>query len=543
MIDLKKVYTLSCYNRSYEIFKNINTFITYFILNNNFTKFQNESVLFKNKYGFIKKYNFYDIDVVSKITDDKTKSEEHLHEYFVGIKCINNLLKDVPNFIYVYEMFFQDKSINIITEYIKGITLQEYILGDDFELNEYFLIIIQICLAIEIAQEKYCFMHCDLTPWNIMIKYYKTPVTVDYNINNKIYSITSNYIPIIIDYGKSHFIYKNLHYGIINAYNYTKYFDLFSLFITSVYEISINKNLNRYDYNLFQKYIKFLHSSKLCSTEFQNYKEIKSFLHFSKKYCNLINIINDYKHESRPLDLVNYILDITNIKIVVKDNFKNSMEFMPYTLINKLIYTDSIKDKLGIYLKYFRDIQTLDLTSLDDLLSIYILQKIFNHVQNVYEFLTVFIKKEINILKEIKKYKKIYENTLKYLNETFNSVNNKLNLHDIKYIHDIYDINMKNNYKIESYDENIFLFPEKIKHILNNINVVNKTDIKTDKTNIDLINILKYIVFNNSILQISEINKNILKKIISDYKGEHILLNNANFYTLKHISNLVIYKE
>lgn len=545
LYDDNQTYNLSIYPRSYETFKNINNIINSLILNKKFVNFQNETVIFKNKYGFIKKYNFYDINIINKITKDEGKAEEHLHEYFVGINCINKLLKEVPNFIYIYGMFYEDENINIITEYIEGVTLQEYITSEDFELNNYFLIIIQICLAIEIAQEKYCFMHCDLTPWNILIKYYKNPVNIEYNINNKIYSIKTNYVPIIIDYGKSHFIYKNLHYGIINIYNYTKNFDLFTLFITSAHEISIHKNLNNYDYNMFLKYINFLQYSKLCSKNFENYKDVKTFLHFSKKYCNLINVINSYKYDSRPLDLVNYIISISDIKLEYKYNFNNIMEFAPYSLINKLIYTDTVKETIKIYLNYFKDVQNMDLSELDNLSKIYILQKVFNDTINVYDFFVKFINKE-NVLTEIKKYNNMYEKTLKYLNDNFKVVNNKLDLSDIKYIH---YINIKKNEdnkdKIESYDESIFLFPEKVKDLLNKFESKNY-DIKTKldiKISMKIIDIIKYIIFNNTKLQISIKNKYILTKVVSEYDRENILLNNTNLYSLIKMAKLIDNKK
>ncbi len=533
-INDKTKYILSDYYRSYETNEIISDIINYFILKKDFRIFQNETILFKNKYGFIKKYDFYDINIVNKVTNDDSKSEEHLHEYFVGINCINKLLKEIPNFIYIYGMFYDD-NINIITEYIDGITLQEYINSNDFDLNNYFMIIIQLCLAIESAQEKYCFMHCDLTPWNIIVKYYKNPVQIDYNVNNKIYSITTKYVPIIIDYGKSHFVYKNLHYGNVNMYKYTKSFDLFSLFITSVYEISKNQNLNKHDYNIFIKYINFLQISKVCLHKFQNYKETKSFLHFSKKYSNLINLIESYKYDSRPIDLVEYILNITNIKIHYKDAFINKMEFIPFNLVNNLLRTNTNVEKIEIYLKYFQDIQTLNLTDIDNLLKIYTIQKIFKYTINVYNFFTEFLKK--HSLKELKKYKNLYDKTLRYLKKVFNDANDILKISDSGYIFNIihtYDIS---KYKIESYDENIFLFPDKVKHILQNNNII---DNYNPYLNIDVVNILKYIVFNDSELNISNSNKDELKNIINNYNVESVLLNNSNFHTLKEISQKLL---
>ena len=58
---------------------------------------------------------------------------------------------------------------------------------------------------------------------------------------NKIYKFNSTIIPVIIDYGKSHFVHDNKKYGFVNMYKFSTIQDIFTIFATSIFQI-INLN-------------------------------------------------------------------------------------------------------------------------------------------------------------------------------------------------------------------------------------------------------------------------------------------------------------
>ena len=206
------------------------------------------------------------------------------------------------------------KTLNLSWKKINGITLKQYIESPQFSIGNFLSIIIQLCLALEMAQEHFCFVHNDLTPWNIMIRTYDESQTINYLIGNKGFVIKSKIIPIIIDYGKSHVVYNNNHHGFINPFKASTAQDIIILLNTSVYEI-LTKRKN----DLSSKHIGTLvtlmnfisgttyRPQKFTYNERTRYTDAENFLRDRTKYSDLVSS-NKYELENRtPLDLVNYI--------------------------------------------------------------------------------------------------------------------------------------------------------------------------------------------------------------------------------------------
>ena len=92
------------------------------------TIFPNQQKYFSNKLGNIYKTNFQDFKLSIKKTSDPIKIKEHIHENYVGIKHINDLSKDIPNFCYTFGIYKNSKNETcLINEYIEGITFDSYI--------------------------------------------------------------------------------------------------------------------------------------------------------------------------------------------------------------------------------------------------------------------------------------------------------------------------------------------------------------------------------------------------------------------------------
>jgi hypothetical protein len=264
--------------------------------------------LFKSKTTKVILYQIGSEYVVGKKTIDEMKKIEFIHEAFVGKYAINNLLKICPNFVFTlgyrdepyitylpseYGLLNQNggvKESTVIQEYIKGPTLQEFLKTCTFK--SFLEIVLSLSCALTIAQTNYGFVHRDMKPWNIMVNILPEPIIIEYylrpedNNGEIVYKIKTKYIPIIIDYGKSHIIYNNVHYGIIEPFSINKYIDLVTLLLSSVNELVLRNNHEQKENREELGDLIFL-SNFLSSKKITSIHSLKHFLYKTKKFGNL----------------------------------------------------------------------------------------------------------------------------------------------------------------------------------------------------------------------------------------------------------------
>lgn len=215
-------------------------------------------LLGSGNYGaaYLARYIASNEEVVIKVGDIK----DIIQEYFVGAYGVNVLCDILPNFMYTYGYFTcgyvhqlddgslrvcEEKDLDgskaaraikknaekvasleaqgidpysgqeylresgfgepkgyIVLEKINGKTLESML--DNLTVKEMCQIFIQIFLAIQIAQEHPIgFNHSDLRPANVMIKEYDTLQQVSYPYRGNVYTVSTKFIPVLIDYGLS----------------------------------------------------------------------------------------------------------------------------------------------------------------------------------------------------------------------------------------------------------------------------------------------------------------------------------------------------
>ena len=296
--------------------------------------------IYKNKNTTIKKIRVANYSFcIKEINQEKEK--ENIHEAFVGIFCINEILKEIPNFYYTFDfMYNKNNKKYIVNEFIpKSITLFEYIKSERFNFKDYLYIILQLCLCLHVSQVKCNFVHYDLTPWNILLQFLDEEEEIDYKIDvDKVITIKTKIIPVIIDYGKSYVSYKSQHHGFIKLFKFSKSQDIISILLTSIYEIVTHKHLIYNDFNNLLKLSHFLCQTKYCKEKFKNSKELKKFLLIHKKYSSLIEGNKYELNERTPLCLYYYILNNISSDFPIKD-FDDKKKFTPYMLkCNEEIY-------------------------------------------------------------------------------------------------------------------------------------------------------------------------------------------------------------
>jgi hypothetical protein len=282
--------------------------------------------IFKSKTTRVILYQIGAEYVVGKKTIDPMKKIEFIHEAFIGKYVINNLLKICPNFVftlsyrdepyisYMYSDYCDKNNCNqtmnnltikentVIQEYIKGPTLQEFL--KTCTMKSYLEILLSLNCALIIAQSTYGFVHHDLKPWNIVVNILPEPIILEYYLrteNNQdyVYKIKTKYIPVIIDYGKSHVIYNNVHYGIIEPYSINKYIDFVTLLLSTINELIIRldglqtNNKENVDFNAIQDLLFLVNF--LSFKNITTISDLKMFLFKTKKFGNLDK--NDLKLE------------------------------------------------------------------------------------------------------------------------------------------------------------------------------------------------------------------------------------------------------
>lgn len=405
----------------------------------NLFKFDNtnyDKVICINKLGIIYKYNFNNVTLVLKETNlgFGNKHKEHIHDSFIGTKCINNLLEYCPNFTYTFGCYALEKKFpNIlnnqhlmnkantklginykdlkqnkltyitVNKYINGQTFSDYLYNakneKNFNFNNYISIMFQIFLSLEIAQRKCAFVHNDLMPWNIMIKKETNFKNFAYVIGRKTYQIKTKIIPYMIDFGKSNAIHDDIKYGIgINTYKnkINRFNDIFML-MSSTLNIVLDSNINNLKTLDKENLIQFCNF--ICNTDFKRDKfnsiiEIVDFFKSYKKYSILAYSNKLDLQDKSPIDYINYIIDSK----LLFDNTNSNIKYNE-TKNLKIKVLDNFSDNLNIH----KDICNLDIQvnyKKNELLIYNEIVNSFNKnatIDDEYKILLNFLKKIINI--------------------------------------------------------------------------------------------------------------------------------------------------
>jgi len=470
-------------SRCYGLLKGIHNLMNYINYNGIFDKMliKNNNI-FKNKIIDIQKYSFNESDIgfILKSANIPKKIKENIHESFVGLTCINNLLKKIPNFCYIYGI---DDNNRVITEYIEGKIFLEYIKSVDFNVKDYVFILLQICLTLHVAQRQCGFIHYDLTTWNIIIQRLENEVDVEYEIDeNKFIKIRTNIIPVLIDYGKSSVIYNFEQYCFVNMYNYSTCQDIVSILVTSLYQILTEQNITKTDFFDILKIANFLSNTGYRKNIFCNSRDLKSFLRNAKKYSNILND-NKYELEKlKPMDLFNYLIekfDKCKYNFISKTNSSNHSMMNKSNDVQVFYYSlsENNKDRINSYISTLKSMKKSSLQDINLLL---------NDLYAVYG-------------KE--KYKIIIKNVLSSATK-YNAKNEKEIVENSEYF--VKDFSLRNI----TYDENIFTEETKIFKILeDNIDIVRNID-KIKNFNIINDKMLMFVYINTLI----ETAKNIYKE-------------------------------
>ena len=191
----------------------------------------------KGGQGVVFKMNEFAIKIIPK-----EKYQEK--EYKIGLYLNKLLINNTINFVKVYDKIETDNFIIIKMDYVNG-KFVDWIYKKHTD-KEYINMILQILINLRILQNKINLYHRDMKPKNILYKDLDTKVNFTYELNNKKYTINTNIIFYITDFGHS---LTNITDDNINNNKYITYdSDLYELSMLPQ-RIKVDRILKQYKMN------------------------------------------------------------------------------------------------------------------------------------------------------------------------------------------------------------------------------------------------------------------------------------------------------
>lgn len=533
--DVSDISRIPSIGRSYGLLQGIQWIVN---MVNNTSTFETVATegdeIFSNKLGKVREFKMAGFSFAVKTTQDPQKIKEHIHETYIGVKCINYILKQIPNFVYIFGMYQQGGTYNVITEHIHGQSLDEYIKSDGFKFSEYLLILIQLSLAIQVAQNSCALVHYDLAPWNIILQRLDKSTLFDYPIaHDKVIRIKSTIIPIIIDFGKSHVIHDNVHHGFVNMYKTSTSQDIISLLLTSINQITKSQQrLSKPDFSLLLKLANFVSGTQYRQERFTNASSLRIFLHTARKYTELISS-DKYELERRtPMDLVKYIHNNIDNRLPVGKTltYNPSMNKGNGRQVFEYILSITTEERAETFLNVFSRLKHCTIPQPKNLFFVYYAaQSLEDNLVSVRNNMMYFLDKN-NL--DTTKYEEVFANTMRFLLKVYEPKINKMEEEDIEY-----ELDSDFSELITApYNESTFLLPETVLPLIKPYKNEDLSDYKE---------IIEFILLNQGRYQLVEKDRTHYLRNFSKLLSTSSLVmktNTANVKTIREVSR-VLYTE
>jgi hypothetical protein len=243
------------------------------------------------------------LEFAVKTTRDSDKIMENTHEAYLGINAVNGLLTSIPNFIYTFGLTSADV---LVSEMVNGITMFDWLKGRDFKFPVYLDILLQLSLALEVAQQTCGFVHYDLFPWNIMLESQPFERTFEYVVGmGQVVTVKTRLVPIIIDYGKSHAYVNDRHFGFVNMFKMSTVQDMMSIILSSASIVFKEGRISRQDESTLISLVEFVNSARVsASVSAMSYSQAKRLASECSFSSMLVSDKGDLE-KLRPLDFFN----------------------------------------------------------------------------------------------------------------------------------------------------------------------------------------------------------------------------------------------
>ena len=376
--------------------------------------------------GDVYKTKILDFKVILKTPKKDYMILDVIEEYYKGMYFYNNIRFKIPTMLYTLGIFncnlsktkkcnelSNNNKLFVMYEEIVGKTMESYII-DNISFDEWLKLFFQILLTLEVAQRECNFTHYDLHNNNIMIR--KVNMKYDVNIDNKIYSINTKILPVIIDYGHSSL--KTPDNVVIGQFGFESY----GIFPFMVQGRDMYHILTFCAMSFIERTKKETKILELYEFFGQNdpYKIIK------KKEGGVLKARKEYIGRFSSSECANYtpkmfmtwILNKPKYAKILKDTvtIKNRQVYKELFINNSLYFPDNLIDTKKLLKKMFNEKDNI--------------KKILNIISSCFKFNNsyIYIKYNLNLLEKLNyKTNKISKELEKYKEDFINNDLNQLN--------------------------------------------------------------------------------------------------------------------
>ena len=255
--------------------------------------------------------------VVKKQINDGSK-----HEIAVAYMHGNFLAETVPNFVYTYlssEWYLDKDPLHVYMEHVKGSTMEDVLMDPRTTIQDVIHIFMDICVALQHAQNICGFMHMDLYPWNIVMKKFTKPIKATYKVGrDECIQITTTDIPVFIDYGRSHVVFSGRHYYNVSPFRISSIQDIVSIVFSSFHIFLSYHKLSHSDIRHVMNVMNFFISDYMPREHLKTMTSLKIFLRDKKKFSNML--IDD-KTQLNNLTPMNFFDHLKRLKICNSNTF------------------------------------------------------------------------------------------------------------------------------------------------------------------------------------------------------------------------------
>lgn len=217
------------------------------------------------------------------LSDAPERARQWVNEGFVGLSEINALCRRLPNFRYTFDW----SPTEMIVEYVSGETLDRYLVRCTAE--DALSVMMQLCLALAVAQEQCGWVHNDLNGWNVVVRELDKPIQVNYIIRDRVIRVSTRTVPVLIDYGRAHVIHDGRHFGQVHPFTFSSIQDLFCLIIGS---LSILLTHRRHDPQFgtawLIEWVQPFCMTPLCPTPIRDRAQLSRFVRQFKKFNEML---------------------------------------------------------------------------------------------------------------------------------------------------------------------------------------------------------------------------------------------------------------
>lgn len=211
-----------------------------------------------------------------------------LHECFVGQIGLNRIANVCPMIMYTHGRWGN----HILSDFVEGETLEQILHTiPSYRAMAFFLSIMQQLMALmQYLQTELGFIHYDLYPWNVLITRNTTHRTLSLPRGaTQSWEFAPEYFPILIDFGKSHIVYQNLHFVHVAPFHLHLHQDVISILVSSLYILVQRHKFSHGDLSLILRLVNYMGGTDYMRMQtLEHMSEVKLFLKRKKKYSNML---------------------------------------------------------------------------------------------------------------------------------------------------------------------------------------------------------------------------------------------------------------